>query len=135
MGGTRLHTHTHTHTHTHIHTDIQTDGDYTKRVVETLRDHTLFRMWGDFDFQRIIINEQDSFTPPNVKLNKCLLLHSTFCGKSNNSCLRTKFTSSDITQERQKSQHLSLPDLLLLSLQGLRGELFAVFAQLASKNN
>ncbi len=30
-----------THTHTHTHTYIQTDGDYTKRVVETLRDHTL----------------------------------------------------------------------------------------------
>ncbi len=29
--GTTLHTHTH----------IQTDGDYTKHVVETLRDHTL----------------------------------------------------------------------------------------------
>ncbi len=35
-GGSILHTHT-THTHTHI----QTDGDYTKGVVETLRDHTL----------------------------------------------------------------------------------------------
>ncbi len=35
------HTHTHTHRQTDKHTHTQTDGDYTKRVVTTLRDHTL----------------------------------------------------------------------------------------------
>ncbi len=30
--------------HVHVHTDIQTDGDYTKRVVTTLRDRTLKKL-------------------------------------------------------------------------------------------